>query len=161
MAQDSYVSAAEADEILKNQTGFEPWFTLDEASKTALLIQSSLMLDSNFDWVGDIATDSQELRWPRKNAYDIDGRLIPDDIIPVQIKRATTFYATNLSSVDLSSNPSNVNKVKVGPIDIQMNSAESIASQLVPKYIVSLLKGLGEYTGPSDQVKAYNVRAYR
>lgn len=158
----SYLDAAEATQILSETIGNESWIALNDSVKLASLIQASQLLDSNFDWVGEIATDIQTLRWPRKNVLDRDGREIPSDIIPNDVKIATAQLAAYLvKSKGLNSVPNNVESLKVGPISLSFDSTESVNEQLVPRYIIALLSSLGSYSGPSDSSSAYNVKAIR
>lgn len=158
----SYLDVAEATQILTDTVGNESWFTLTDSVKLASLIQASQLLDSNFDWIGELSSDVQTLRWPRKNAFDRDGRLIPDNIIPNDVKYATAYYAVSLTkSKGINSVPNNVESLKVGPIALTFDSNDSINEQLVPRFIISLLKNLGEYSGPSDSSSAYSVKVVR
>ena len=158
----SYLDVAEATQILSETICNESWLALTDSVKLASLMQASQLLDSNFDWVGEISTDTQTLRWPRKNVTDRDGRLIPSDIIPNDVKLATAQMAVYLTkSKGINSIPNNVESLKVGPISLSFDSKESINEQLVPRYIISLLSSLGGYTGPSDSSSAYNIKAIR
>lgn len=158
----SYLDVAEATQILSETIGNESWLALTDSVKLASLIQASQLLDSNFDWTGEISTDVQTLRWPRKNVIDRDGRLTPSDVIPNDVKLATAQMAVYLTkSKGINSIPNNVESLKVGPISLSFDSKESINEQLVPRYIIALLNYLGGYTGPSDSSSAYNVKAIR
>ena len=158
----SYIDIAEALAILADTVGSESWILLTDQEKQASLVQSTFLLDSSFNWAGTISTNEQELRWPRSNVYDRDDRLVPSDIIPNQIKQATALMALHLSQAGgISSVSNNVKSIKVGPISIGLDSEESIDSQIIPRFIISILSSFGDYEGPSSSDSAYNVRAYR
>ena len=162
MTQQSYLSVQEATELLTNTIGAESWMSLTDTNKNASLIQASFLLDSNFDWFGSIADQSQELRWPRTGVVDRDNRQIPSNTVPQSIKYATALMALHLTKAGgISTVTTNLKSLKVGPISLSMDSDESITSQVVPKMIVSLINSLGFYTGLSDNSIAYNVQVLR
>ena len=162
MTQQSYLTVQEATELLSNTIGAESWLSLTESNKNASLIQASFLLDSNFDWLGSITNQSQELRWPRTGVVDRDNRQIPSDEVPQSVKYATVLMALHLTKAGgISTVTTNLKSLKVGPISLSMDSDESITSQVVPKMIVSLLNSLGFYTGLSDNSTAYNVQVLR
>lgn len=162
MTQQSYLSIEEATELLTNTIGAESWMSLTDTNKNASLIQASFLLDSNFDWLGSITDQAQELRWPRTGVVDKDNRQIPSDVIPQSVKYATALMALHLTKAGgISTVATNLKSLKVGPISLSMDSEESVTSQVVPKMIVSLLNSLGFYTGLSDNSTAYNVQVLR
>lgn len=162
MTQQSYLTAAEATELLTNTIGAESWLSLTESNKNASLIQASFLLDSNFDWLGSITDQAQELRWPRTGVVDKDNRQIPSNAVPNLIKYATALMALHLTKAGgISTVTTNLKSLKVGPISLSMDSDESITSQAVPKMVVSLINSLGFYTGLSDNSTAYNVQVLR
>ena len=162
MPQQSYLTVEEATELLTNTIGAESWLSLTESNKNASLIQASFLLDSNFDWLGSITDQAQELRWPRTGVVDKDNRQIPSNAVPNLIKYATALMALHLTKAGgISTVTTNLKSLKVGPISLSMDSDESITSQVVPKMVVSLINSLGFYTGLSDNSTAYNVQVLR
>lgn len=162
MTQQSYLSIEEATELLTNTIGAESWMSLTDTNKNASLIQASFLLDSNFDWLGSITDQAQELRWPRTGVVDKDNRQIPSDVVPQSVKYATALMALHLTKAGgISTVATNLKSLKVGPISLSMDSEESVTSQVVPKMIVSLLNSLGFYIGLSDNSTAYNVQVLR
>lgn len=162
MTQQSYLSVQEATELLTNTIGAESWMSLTDTNKNASLIQASFLLDSNFDWLGSITDQAQELRWPRTGVVDKDNRQIPSNTIPQLVKYATALMALHLTKAGgITTVTTNLKSLKVGPISLSMDSEESVTSQVVPKMIVSLLNSLGFYTGLSDNSTAYNVQVLR
>lgn len=158
----SYLEILEATTLLSETIGNEPWLLLTDAVKTASLVQASLILDSNFDWFGNISSENQDLRWPRTGVQDRDGRTISSDTVPNVIKHAVVAlasYLTQTGGVNVIAN--NVESLKVGPISLSFDSKESINDQLVPRYLISMLSPFGIYTGPTDGSSAYNVKVLR
>lgn len=60
----------------------------DSATKEAAIINATEFLDYSFAWKGEIASETQGRRFPRKCLVDRDGRQIPADGIPPSILAA-------------------------------------------------------------------------
>lgn len=162
MNQLTYVNVDEATNILTNVIGADSWLNLDDSIKNASLNQATFLIDSNFNWHGSIASNIQELRWPRKDVLDSDGRQISSEEIPYAVKYATALLALHLTqSGGIKTVPANVRSLKVGPISISMDSNESISIQTIPKTIISTLNEFGDYKGLSDGSSAYNIKVTR
>lgn len=72
---ESYVTNAEADDYFEFRYNSPLWDTLDETTKTKLLVTSSRYL-TKLNWAGDKADATQALEFPRGT----------DTTIPVEIK---------------------------------------------------------------------------
>ena len=66
----SYVDVTYADEFFANSVNNSSWPTLP-LDKERALIESTRIIDSQFDWNGLIVEGVQALRWPRELAYDM------------------------------------------------------------------------------------------
>lgn len=157
-AADSYVSVVYADAFFAASVSNSAWPT-DPAKKEAALIESTRILDTQFNWAGFIATSTQSLRWPRTEVYDLDDRLYASNIVPKTVMDAVCNYAYFLlQNGGLNQTQSPVLGVKVGPIDLKFAENESVIG--VPSYIVKSLAPLGDYQG-ALQGSAYSVDATR
>lgn len=157
----SYVSVEEADNRFQYVVGGQSWLSLNLQSKEAALVQASQLLDSNFDWFGDILTETQNLRWPRKNVLNLD-KISLDGIVPIEIKMATMDLANYLVKAGgINLIPNNLDSLKVGPITLDFEKVSTSNDQLIPKAIVRSLDFLGSYRGPSNTLSAYNVEVIR
>jgi hypothetical protein len=157
-AANSYVSVAYADTFFASSVANSAWPT-DTPKKEAALIESTRVLDSQFDWLGFIATSTQALRWPRTDAYDMDDREYASNIIPKILMDAVCNYAYFLlQNGGLNQTQSPVKEVKIGSIDLKFQEDESVIG--VPSYIIKSLQSLGPYQG-AMQGSAYSVEAMR
>lgn len=158
----SYVTVEESDLMAITIPKASAWVDLDEALKLSSLSYSSKMLDSFFDWKGNIASEAQSLRWPRKDVYDRDGRLLSSTDIPQVIKDSTFLLALSVSSNELNgTTPGNLDSLKIGPISLSFDTSVTKNEQPISTDIISMLSGFGSYTGPRNTTSAYNVRALR
>lgn len=83
IAATSYLSVANADEIINAQRDSEEWSALDDEIKEIFLNQSSLGADGVYSYQGLQTDETQFLKFPR------DGLLI----IPASLKFATALLA--------------------------------------------------------------------
>ncbi len=152
----SYVSLTEANDFFVNSVGSSAWPTSDSL-KEASLIEATRILDSQFDWIGLIATNEQALRWPRLVAYDSDGRLLSE--IPALLKNAVCNLAYFLlQNGGLNQTQSDLKGLKLGPIDLKFSEGKSVIG--VPKFIVKSLQSIGQYQGYVEG-SVYTVNAVR
>lgn len=164
----SYISIAEADDYFYGVLNSSAWPKYDGyidneetlLKKEASLRESTRVLDSLFRWYGSVSSSNQALRWPRTGTIDSDGRSIPNDIIPKQIKDGTCELALFLlQGGGLTVSESNLTRLKVGPIGLDFS--EDVGTTVgVPDYIIKSLVNFGKYTGPL-QNSILNVSAVR
>ena len=111
----SYLTVAEADAYMETHPLFSNWDGATAQEQINALIEGTRLLDDYFSWIGDIASDTQALRWPRTNAEDPDGRAVASDIIPDPVKRATAVMGTEtlLSSVQAARDDEGIHSVSV------------------------------------------------
>jgi len=90
----SYLTIAAADTIAESMLGTLAWTTATTDQKTRALITATRGLDT-LDWIGDRATTTQALDWPRTDA-SCGGIDYPDDEIPESVEYATFDLANAL-----------------------------------------------------------------
>lgn len=151
----SYVTVAYADDYLSIKADSSDWTALSDVVVQKYLMLATRVLDQRAKFPNTVPTDTtQSLRWPRQGAYDRDGESIPDDVIPQQIQEATVEIAFNFfnNSVD-PNNPTQgatqgvVNKLKVGPIEIDYAQGVAVANHILPLGINLILYPLGTISG--------------
>lgn len=85
----SYGTEAEADAYFVDHPSFDAWDA--STDQVAMLIHATRLLEQ-FDWIGDPATTTQALAWPRvtNDFYDLAHDEFPfdDDVIPPKLKYA-------------------------------------------------------------------------
>lgn len=141
----SYVSVEYADTFFASSVNSASWPT-DLSKKEAALIEATRLLDQSFSWQGSIASDVQSLRWPRIDAYDVDGRLIASNVIPKAIADATCNLAYFLvQDGGLNQSSQSVSAFKIGPLDIKYSDNPSVVG--VPRFVVQALNSYGSFTG--------------
>lgn len=148
----SYASLAEANLYFDSHPYYsDAWAGLGENDREAALIRASLQLDSLITWYGVIANLSQAMDWPRIGVYDDEGRAIPSNIVPNQVKYATMEMAYYLSKGDpfAPSGGQGLDELKIDVIELKF--ASSTTPVPVPPAALTWLKGLG-YTSYGRRV---------
>jgi len=130
------------------------WFTATADQQAMALIWSTRLLDQHFEWDGEIANQTQALRWPRVATYDRDGRLLANDEIPTDIENATAELARHLIASDLtavsSTSTGAVSFVQVGAISIKYADGTVPAQSVIPDAVRAMLTHLGTYQTASS-----------
>ena len=83
----SYISNQDAINHLPS-SNLDVWNGLSDDERIDRLVIASQFIDSSFEWVGMRKTFEQGLSWPRVNVM-YQGHIVPDNIVPQQIKRAS------------------------------------------------------------------------
>lgn len=90
-----YIDTTFADEYHDNH-GHAGWAALSTAEKETSIVRATSFVDKRFGmrYVGFRRSKSQNLEWPRLDAFDKDGFLLSgEDEIPRLLKRAVAEYA--------------------------------------------------------------------
>lgn len=143
-AATSYVSVAEADVYFTPDLNYAAtWGALTNEQKELSLAWASRILDQKTDWKGNRAVTTSGLRWPRSYAYDRDGILVDDGIVPPAVKQATCELAKYVRATDLTVGPDveNIKRITVDVIEIEYQ--DQTAQSSVPTIINAILTGLG------------------
>ena len=90
----SYLSVADADDIIVKQSNSEDWQGFDNPTKEMLLIQSSLAVDGALMYAGAKTSENQLLKFPRNELLTL----------PANIKFATALTALKYSNDDIFKN---------------------------------------------------------
>lgn len=94
------------------------------------------------EWTGEVSTSIQVLAWPRTGMYDRFGREIADDVIPADLKDATSELAGQLGSLsdrtlDNDIALQGITRIKAGSVELEFK--EMIEAQILPEAVLSLL----------------------
>jgi hypothetical protein len=127
----SYAAVAEADSYFADRGNIE-WAALEPSKKESSLIQGTDFADMKYHslWIGDQATATQSLDWPRINA-GYDG------VIPRDLKYGIFEYALRASKGALAPDPiyggsgglqGAMVREKVGPLEREFEVTESSTS---------------------------------
>lgn len=149
-AANSYAAVADADSYATDR-GNSAWGGLSTGVKQAALIDASLYIDANFEFVGNKVSYAQGMSWPRQNVYDVSEQVtLPSNIVPSSIKRSVMELAIKSSAgtvllEDLAFGGA-VKSETVGPISVTYRD-DAMRSTLY--MITGLLKGLVKSRDPS------------
>lgn len=93
VSANSYITQPEASEYIEhhiNSVVSDVWEGANSDLRRISVQMATRLLDQWVDWKGYRQSEAQALRWPRVGAYDKDGYLLGSDVIPKDIKTATS-----------------------------------------------------------------------
>lgn len=131
----------------RDATASAAWIALADADAEMLIRKATDYVDRNWDYIGDVATATQRLKWPRKYA-EIEGNTLDDSTIPWQIQEATAIIAElyRLGTVDLegivTDDAAAISMQKVDVITVQYDTSKRLQGADVPSHVYKLLRPL-------------------
>lgn len=149
----SYCTQAFADDYFTSRFNSSAWINASATDKETSLIQATIMLDSLFEWNGELlyvgyAQSGQSLRWPRYNAYDNDGRFLNPETVPLRIMQAECEMAIFLlENPTYSGNVREIDEVRISSIKINFDNNSS--NFPIATRVIDMLHGFGMYKGQS------------
>ena len=156
---ESYISVADAD-TYATSIGNTDWgdFLVGDKERDLRVGTQYLNLKYGIRWFGYRSNETQALDHPRTGVVDRDGYTIDSDAITAALKAATVEAAIRAHTQDLtpdisadSSAGAQVERVKVGPIEIETQYAGALALiDSFPK-INKILQG-GSLIGSANEV---------
>jgi len=114
----SYVTVAEANTYMAASfRGADFWAALTEEQKLRALITAFRIFET-IRWVGQPTEEDQDAAWPRTGTLTPDGRPLPSDVVPQEIKDAQIEFAFEIASNSTvettTSTSSNIKRVQAG-----------------------------------------------
>lgn len=145
--EESYISFDDAETYFAKR-GLAPFGADGQTAVEGYLTIARDYMDGTYEWVGDIATDSQELLWPRINAYDREGRSIDSTTIPTKIQHAQAELAAiakaNGGRIIALETEAEVKSVKAGSVEVEFQNgsapSESSRMQAVDRLLAGYIK---------------------
>jgi hypothetical protein len=143
----SYISFDDAETYFAKR-GLDPFGADGQTAVEGYLTIARDYMDGTYEWIGDLASDTQELAWPRINAKDKDGRLIASDSTPAKIGYAQAELAAIAKAnggrvLDLET-AAEVKKVKAGSVEVEFEAGsepgESQRMQAVDRLLAGYIK---------------------
>jgi hypothetical protein len=114
----SYATAAEADSYFEGHLYASAWSAATAATKAAALVMATRLVDSQYQFHGYRAHDTQALQWPRERCPDPDRNLVtsttmspvltnfvPSTQVPQPVSFAVCEMARELLIVDRTAAP--------------------------------------------------------
>jgi len=93
------------------------------------MIQATRLLQSSFDWVGEALFDNQSLIAPRIGWKNRNGKAIPSNVIPQELKDAESELTLQIGVSDLLANneaaDKGIKRVKAGSVEVEFQSVTS------------------------------------
>jgi hypothetical protein len=160
VASNSYETLAEAQAYYESRLPLSGWEDAD--SQDVLLVMATRLLENFANslkvlvpaqngiaayylierrWTGMPATATQKLSWPRIGMYDVNGNLIPETVIPQELKDAESEFAGQLGLTDRTLDNDvivqGLTSVKAGSVALTFKN--QFQPQVVPDAVLNLL----------------------
>ena len=155
----SYATLAEANLYHAATLNAAVWTDANDATKETALQWATRLLDEQVEWVGEIASAEQALRWPRFDAYTPDGIALDSDSIPTFLRNATAELAKQLIAGDRTAESSSLGiaELQVDVVKIVFDKTESKA--VLPPAVYNMVKAYGTANDGSGFSQARLIRA--
>ncbi len=148
LESNSYLTVARATVILTESRLYATaWSSAPNgvSDQEAALRWATKLIDTYYDFEGARSKEIQALSWPRYNAFDLDEKEVPYNIIPYRIEWATSELALELLTKDRSAEPGllglGFREAKVGSISVKVDPSET--PDLIPDNINAILAPIG------------------
>jgi hypothetical protein len=160
----SYITIDDADDFHDTAVQYDvtPWDDAGSDEKCRALVTATRLLDTWFDYYGDVTSLTQRLLWPRRGVlkpgisegvygsepvnpwHEPFGTLIPSDEIPRQISEATAELAKWLlvsdRTADSDIETQGIKQLTAGPVSLTFAGA---VAKPIPDAVWALVSGLG------------------
>lgn len=136
----SFATLEEADQFWDDRKD-SVWPNTPDQNRKAALIRATEWIDTRFDWIGSLLDSDQPLSWPRKNAWDKEGRL--REGIPLELKNATAWLAREAIESELDPPAARgglIRSVKAGSVAVEWDG--SAPSGKTFSHVSRMLKNL-------------------
>lgn len=125
--------------------GDTAWAALDDAAAEVLIRKATNWIDRSFEFIGDKATGTQRLKWPRQYA-EVEGFALDAATIPWQVGEATAQVADlyRLGTFDLegivTNDSASINKTKVDVIEVGYDTSKRLQGGAILSNVIEVLR---------------------
>jgi hypothetical protein len=117
------------------------WTGASAATKDAALVMATRLLDTLVEWDGWVVTETQALLWPRSGMLYRNGYSVPSNVVPIDLKRATSELARLLIVADLTAESDVENQklkaLTAGPVRLEFG--DGVTVKRIPDSVWALL----------------------
>lgn len=134
--------------------GGAAWADLDDEVAEVYIRQATRWVDRSFEFIGDKATGTQRLKWPRKYA-EVEGFEIAPDVIPWQVEEATALVADmyRLGTFDMegivTDDSAAISMQKVDVITVQYDTNKRLMGGSIASHVIEVLRPVTRGTSGS------------
>jgi len=131
--------------LTHNTTASDAWVALSDAEAEILIRQATDYVDRTWEFIGDKATGTQRLKWPRKYA-EVEGFALSETDIPWQVEEATALVADlfRIGTYDLqgivTDDSAAISMTKVDVITVQYDAAKRLLGGAIPSHVYEILR---------------------
>jgi len=156
----------------------EAWEDAGEDDKNRALVTATRLLDTWFEWFGEVTTLTQALLWPRRGVlkpgisetqpvslaandwHEPFGVLLDQDVVPIIIQNATSEMARTLLEGNRNSDSDietqGIEFIKAGPVELKFKGG--VTAKPIPDSVMAMCTQVGRLRPKSG---AGGVTLYR
>lgn len=138
------------------------WASATDDQKNAAILWATILMDRLWVWTGYPTDALQALLWPRQGMIKTNGwEYVPDNVIPIELKQATSEYARQLLVSDRAGDSDietlGITSVRAGSVALTFK--DSVFAKTVPDAVFNLIPNAwgypkGRVTGVRDLIRA-------
>lgn len=135
----SYLSLVAMNTLAASMPHMNEWLLDPDLNRPQLLVHATRLLDRYFIPSGELASETQALKWPRKHVINIEtGRLLSHEVIPLFVEMATAEWAWSLRE---GADPSEavghgLKRLETPSYRMEFNG---VPQEIVPRAVTSLM----------------------
>jgi hypothetical protein len=160
----SYVTLTEADAYMETRLHATTWPALTEDDKCRACLWATRLLDAWVEWDGRPATYTQRLAWPRWGLLTVTDEVIPETVLPDNLKAATVELAWSLTAGDVTATPDPVTggltAVTAGPVSLEFvgpSARQPVGDRIIPDAVWGLIQTWGRRRGAGLYARVVRV----
>ncbi len=142
----SYASVADGDAYFEGHLYASAWTAATSDTKAAALVMATRLVDSQFQFNGYRAHETQALQWPRGDLEDDKGENLDEDTIPVRLKNATAELACYLIESDTTAALASegIASLSIGSIKMDFNTGSPPQRKVIPDAVLQMVSIWGK-----------------
>jgi hypothetical protein len=150
----SYVTLDEADAYMTTRLHATTWPALTPDDKCRACLWATRLLDAWVEWDGRAASYTQRLAWPRSGLLTVTDDVIPETVLPDNLKAATAELAWALVGADVTQTPDPVtgglSSLTAGPVSLDfvgIAARQPVGDRIIPDSVWGLIQAWGRRRG--------------
>lgn len=141
----SYATIEEGDTYMESRLYSDAWFDVTDDERCRALVMATQMMDTWYEWIGEVASSGQSLLWPRDGAIGPNGYELNSTTIPADIRDACIEWAMQLLAGDRTADSevetSGIQMLKAGSVFLQFKPG--VTAKPIPDHVSVLLSHYG------------------
>jgi hypothetical protein len=141
----AYADIAFADAYFETHPYPTPWVDVGDDEKCRALVHGARMMDTWYEWDGDVSSADQSMLWPRDGVIGPNGYEENSEEVPVRIKQGNCEMANSLlagnRAADSDVEAQGLSSLSVGNVALEFKG--SVTAKPIPDAVANLVSCYG------------------